>query len=43
VNIKFYGLQQTIFKNKTPEGIWEEPVEPRTRVRTKKQESILLI
>jgi putative transposase len=42
-NIKFYGLQQTIFKHQTPEGIRAEPVESRTKVWTKKQESILVI
>jgi putative transposase len=37
-NIKYFGLQQTIFKKKTPEGIGEEPVESRRLRRAKKQE-----
>lgn len=37
-NIKYFGLQQTIFSNKTPEGIGDGPVEPWRKRRTKKQE-----
>jgi putative transposase len=37
-NIKWYGLQQTIFKEHTPEGIRGGPVESRRIRRTKKQE-----
>lgn len=38
-NIKWFGLQQTIFKNTTPEGIGEGPVESRRLRRAKKQEA----
>lgn len=37
-NIKYFGLEQTIFKNKTPEGIRNEPVELRRLRWAKKQE-----
>lgn len=37
-NIKWYGLQQTIFKNSTPVGSRGEPVESRRLRRAKKQE-----
>jgi putative transposase len=37
-NIRQMGIQQTILKNKTPEGIWEGPVESRRLRRAKKQE-----
>lgn len=40
INIKWYGLEQTIFKNKSGEDIPEEPVELRRLRRTKKQEDI---
>jgi putative transposase len=39
-NIKWYGLQQIIFKEKTPEGIGEELVESRRLRRAEKQELI---
>jgi len=39
-NIEYYGLQQTIFKNKTPEGIREEPVELSALAGAKKQENV---
>lgn len=37
-NIKYFGLQQTIFNNKTPAGSRDEPVESRRLRRAKKQE-----
>jgi len=39
-NIKYYGLQQSIFKNNTPEGIGVGPVESRRIRRAKKQEFV---
>lgn len=39
-NIKWFGLQQTIFKKQSPEGIGEEPVESRRIRRAKKQETM---
>lgn len=39
-NIKWFGLQQTIFKNKAPEGIRGEPAELSAIVGAKKQEYI---
>lgn len=41
-NIKWFGLQQTIFKNNSPEGIREEPVESSALVGTMKQEYMLV-
>lgn len=38
-NIKWYGLQQTIFKSQTPVGSRGEPVESRRLRRAKKQET----
>jgi putative transposase len=39
MNIKWYGLQQTIFKEQTPVGSRGEPVELRRLRRAKKQEN----
>lgn len=39
-NIRWYGLQQTIFKEQTPVGSRGEPVELRRQRRAKKQEYI---
>lgn len=39
-NIKWFGLQKTIFKNKAPEGIREEPAELSAIAGAKKQEYV---